>query len=78
YVTVKPGEFLKYTDKFDDPSMPGEMTTSVWLSKTMVGTDLKVVQEGIPSQIPVEMCYLGWQDSLEKLMKLVEPEIPDA
>lgn len=78
YVTVKPGEFLKYTDKFDDPSMPGEMTTSVWLSKTLVGTDLKVVQEGIPSQIPVEMCYLGWQDSLEKLMKLVEPEIPDA
>jgi uncharacterized protein YndB with AHSA1/START domain len=78
YVTVKPGEFLKYTDKFDDPSMPGEMTTSVWLSKTMVGTDLKVVQEGIPSQIPVEMCYLGWQDSLEKLMKMVEPEIPDA
>jgi uncharacterized protein YndB with AHSA1/START domain len=78
YVTVKPGEFLKYTDKFDDPSMPGEMTTSVWLSKTMVGTDLKVLQEGIPSQIPVEMCYLGWQDSLEKLMKMVEPEIPDA
>jgi uncharacterized protein YndB with AHSA1/START domain len=78
YVTVKPGEFLKYTDKFDDPSMPGEMNTSVWLSKTMVGTDLKVLQEGIPSQIPVEMCYLGWQDSLEKLMKMVEPEIPDA
>jgi len=78
YVTVKPGEFLKYTDKFDDPGMPGEMTTSVWLSKTMVGTDLKVVQEGIPPQIPVEMCYLGWQDSIEKLMKMVEPEIPDA
>jgi len=69
---------LKYIDRFDDPSMPGEMPTSIWLSKTLVGTDLKVVQEGIPPQIPVEMCYLGWQDSLEKLMKLVEPEIPDA
>jgi len=78
YLEVKPGEFLKYIDRFDDPGMPGEMPTSVWLSKTLVGTDLKVVQEGIPPQIPVEMCYLGWQDSLEKLMKLVEPEIPDA
>lgn len=78
YLEVKPGEFLKYIDKFDDPGMPGEMPTSIWLSKTLVGTDLKVVQEGIPPQIPVEMCYLGWQDSLEKLMKLVEPEIPDA
>jgi uncharacterized protein YndB with AHSA1/START domain len=78
YLEVKPGEFLKYIDRFDDPGMPGEMPTSIWLSKTLVGTDLKVVQEGIPPQIPVEMCYLGWQDSLEKLMKLVEPEIPDA
>ena len=78
YVELKPAEFLKYTDKFDDPNLPGEMTTSVWLRKVSVGTEIKILQEGIPSMIPVEMCYLGWQDSLEKLMKLVEPEIPDA
>lgn len=78
YVEIKPAEFLKYTDKFDDPNLPGEMMTSVWLRKVMVGTEIKVLQEGIPSMIPVEMCYLGWQESLEKLAKLVEPEIPDA
>ena len=58
--------------------MPGEMTTSVWLRKTIAGTEIKILQEGIPSVIPLEMCYLGWQDSLDKLTKLVEPEIPDA
>jgi hypothetical protein len=68
---------LKYTDKFDDPNLPGEMITSVWLQKTLVGTDIKITQEGIPAAIPAEMCYLGWQESLEKLAKLVEPEIPD-
>ncbi len=78
YLELKPGEFLKYTDKFDDPNMPGVMTTTVWLRKTIVGTDIKITQEGIPSMIPAEMCYLGWQESLEKLAKLVEPEIPDA
>ncbi|QEC52570.1 uncharacterized protein YndB with AHSA1/START domain [Anseongella ginsenosidimutans] len=78
YVAIKPNEYLQYTDQFDDPGMPDVMTTSVWLQKTMVGTELKVLQEGIPSAIPVEMCYLGWQESLEKLAKLVEPEIPDA
>ena len=78
YLEVKPGEFLKYTDKFDDPNLPGVMTTSVWLKKVMVGTEIKILQEGIPPQIPAEMCYLGWQESLEKLAKLVEPEIPDA
>lgn len=78
YLEVKPNEFLKYNDKFDDPNLPGEMTTSVWLKKTSVGTELKILQEDIPSVIPVEMCYLGWQESLEKLAKLVEPEIPDA
>ena len=78
YVEIKPNEFLKYTDEFDDPNLPGVMTTSVWLQKTFVGTELKVLQEGIPSVIPAEMCYLGWQESLEKLIKLVEPEIPDA
>ena len=77
YVELKPNEFLKYTDKFDDPNLPGEMITSVWLTKVSVGTDLKVIQEGIPSVIPAEMCYLGWQESLDKLIKLVEPVIPD-
>ncbi|WP_316742282.1 SRPBCC family protein [Pedobacter antarcticus] len=78
YIEIKPNEFLKYTDKFDDPNLPGEMTTSVWLRKTLVGTEIKITQEGIPEVIPAEMCYLGWQESLEKLAKLVEPEIPDA
>lgn len=78
YLEIKPNEFIKNTDKFDDPNLPGEMITSVWLTKVSCGTDLKIVQEGIPSVIPVEMCYLGWQESLEKLAKLVEPEIPDA
>ncbi len=77
-VEIKPNEFLKYTDKFDNPDLPGTMTTSVWVQKTLIGTDLRVLQEGIPSMIPTEMCYLGWQDSLEKLIKLVEPTIPDA
>ena len=78
YVEIKPNEFLKYTDKFDDPNLPGEMTTSVWLQKVMVGTEIKILQEDIPEMIPAEMCYLGWQESLEKLAKLVEPEIPDS
>lgn len=77
YLEVKPNEFLKYTDTFDDPNLPGVMTTSISLQKTSVGTELKVLQEGIPAMIPIEMCYLGWQESLEKLIKLVEPEIPN-
>ncbi|MBI2135269.1 SRPBCC family protein [Candidatus Woesearchaeota archaeon] len=77
YLELKPGEFLKYTDRFDNPDLPGEMVTSVWLKKVSCGTELKVIQEGIPAAIPTEMCYLGWQESLEKLAKLVEPEIPD-
>lgn len=77
YLEIKPNEFIKYSNKFDDPNLPGEMLTSVWLTKVSCGTELKVRQEGIPSVIPLEMCYLGWQDSLDKLMKLVEPEIPD-
>jgi len=77
YVELKPNEFLKYTDKFDDPNLPGEMTTSVTFRKNMAGTEIKITQEGIPAAIPVEMCYLGWQESLEKLAKLVEPVIPD-
>ena len=78
YVDIKPNAFIKYTDKFDDPNLPGEMTTSVWLKKVSCGTELKITQEGIPEAIPAEMCYLGWQESLEKLIKLVEPDIPDA
>ena len=78
YLELKPGELVKYTDKFDDPNLPGEMTTTVSLRQVIGGTEIKIVQEGIPAVIPVEMCYLGWQESLEKLAKLVEPEIPDA
>lgn len=78
YLEIKPNEFIKYSDKFDDPNLPGEITTTVRLKKVLCGTELKVLQEGIPEAIPAEMCYLGWQDSLEKLIKLVEPEIPDA
>lgn len=77
YLEVKPNEFIKHTDRFDDPNLPGEMITSVWFKKVSVGTDLTIVQEGIPAVIPAEMCYLGWQESLDKLTKLVEPEIPD-
>lgn len=77
YLEVKPNEFLKYTDVFDDPNLPGEMITSAWIKKVSAGTELKVVQENIPAMIPVDMCYLGWQESLEKLKKLVEPVIPD-
>jgi len=75
---VKPNEFLKYSVKFHDPNLPGEMVTTVSLRKTIAGTEIKITQDGIPDAIPAEMCYLGWQDSLEKLAKLVEPEIPDA
>lgn len=78
YLDIKPNEYLKYTDKFDDPNLPGVMTTTVELKKVSVGTEIKIFQQDIPSVIPAEMCYLGWQESLEKLAKLVEPEIPDA
>jgi uncharacterized protein YndB with AHSA1/START domain len=78
YLEFTPAELLKYTDVFDDPNFPGEMITTIRLNKVMVGTELNIVQENIPSAIPLEMCYLGWQESLEKLAKLVEPEIPDA
>lgn len=77
FVEIKPNAFIKITDQFDDPNLPGQMITSVWFNKVSCGMELKVIQEGIPEVIPAEMCYLGWQDSLEKLKKLVEPEIPD-
>jgi uncharacterized protein YndB with AHSA1/START domain len=77
YIELKANEFIQYTDQFDDPSLPGVMTTAVWLKKVPVGTEIKITQEGIPAAIPAEMCYLGWQESLEKLTRLVEPEIQD-
>lgn len=75
-VEMKPNELLRYTDRFDDPNMPGEMHVSVTLRKVLVGTDLTIVQEGIPAAIPVEFCYAGWQESLALLANVVEPEIP--
>ena len=76
YLELVPGERLRYTDKFDDANLPGEMQVTVTLKAVSCGTELNVVQEGIPEVIPEEMCYLGWQESLEQLAKLVEPEIP--
>lgn len=78
YLEIKPNQFIKYSDSFDDPNLPGEIITSVWLNRVSCGTELKILQEGIPAAIPAEMCYLGWQDSLDKLIRLVEPEIPDS
>jgi len=77
YLEIKPNEFLKYVDRFDDPNLPGEMMYSIWFQKISTGTDVRIVHEGIPAAIPVEMCYLGWQDSLDKLIRLVEPDIKD-
>ena len=77
YVELKPNVRLRYTDQFEDPGLPGEMVTTVTLSEVSCGTALDIVQEGIPAIIPVEMCHLGWQESLEQLAKLVEPVIPD-
>jgi uncharacterized protein YndB with AHSA1/START domain len=78
FLEIEPNISIKNTDRFDDPNLPGEMITSIWFNRVSCGTELKVLQEGIPAMIPTEMCYLGWQESLDKLMKLVEPEIPDA
>jgi uncharacterized protein YndB with AHSA1/START domain len=77
FLELVPNERIRHTDKFDDPNLPGPMTTTVSLKKVSVGTELSIVQEGIPSQIPVEGCYLGWQQSLTLLAQLVEPEIPE-
>jgi uncharacterized protein YndB with AHSA1/START domain len=75
YLELVPNERLRYSDRFDDPSLPGEMTVTVTLKAVSVGTEMNVVQEGIPDAIPVEMCYLGWQESLVLLGKLVEAEV---
>jgi uncharacterized protein YndB with AHSA1/START domain len=78
YLEIIPNEFLKYTDEFDDPNLQGQIITTIILRKVVCGTEITAIQEGIPDAIPTEMCYLGWQESLEKLKKLVEPNIPDA
>jgi uncharacterized protein YndB with AHSA1/START domain len=77
YLELVPNEKLRYTDRFDDANLPGEMQVTVSLRQVACGTELSIVQEGIPEMIPVEMCYLGWQESLVQLGRLVEPEIPD-
>jgi uncharacterized protein YndB with AHSA1/START domain len=76
YIELVANQRLRYTDKFDDPALPGTMEVTVTLKAVMVGTDLDIVQSGIPDAIPVEACYLGWQQSLQNLAKVVEPEIP--
>ncbi len=78
YLEIVPNERLKYTDQFEDPNMPDQMITTVEFRKVLCGTELVATQEGIPAAIPVEMCYLGWQESMDKLKRLVEPNIPDA
>jgi uncharacterized protein YndB with AHSA1/START domain len=77
YLELQPHERIRYTDKFDDPNLPGEMQTIIALKQVFCGTELSVTQEGIPAVIPAEACYLGWQESLILLAKLVEAEIPD-
>ena len=78
YLEVIPNEKIIYTDQFDDPNLPGQMITTIQLKKVICGTELFATQEGIPEAIPTELCYLGWQESLDKLKRLVEPNIPDA
>lgn len=75
YIEVKPEELLRYTDVFDDPNMPGEILVKVQFKKVLCGTEIRITQENLPEMIPVEMCYLGWQESLMQLAQLVEPEI---
>jgi uncharacterized protein YndB with AHSA1/START domain len=77
YLELAPHERIRYTDKFDDPNLPGELHVTIALKKVLCGTELNIVQEGVPDVIPPEMCYLGWQESLAQLAQLVEPEIPD-
>jgi uncharacterized protein YndB with AHSA1/START domain len=77
YKELVPGERIRYNDRFEDPNLPGEMQCTITFKKVSVGTDVSIVQEGVPEMIPPEACYLGWQESLILLAKLVEPEIPD-
>jgi len=76
YLELEPHKLIRYTDKFDDPNLPGEMEVTVKLTAVSTGTELDIVQAGIPEAIPLEMCYLGWQESLLQLANLVEPDIP--
>ncbi|MEO6994420.1 MAG: SRPBCC family protein [Lacunisphaera sp.] len=77
YLELVPNEKLRYSDKFEDPNLPGEIEVTIILKKVLCGTDVAITQAGLPAVIPPEMCYLGWQESLEQLAKLVEPEIPN-
>lgn len=77
YLELMPGEHIRYTDAFDDANLPGEMVTTVTMRAVSCGTELHIVQEGIPEVIPLDLCYLGWQESLDHLTRLVEPEIQD-
>lgn len=77
FLEMEPGKRLRYSDKFDDPNLPGELIVTIELRAVACGTELNATQEGIPDMIPTEMCYLGWQESLEYLARLVEPEIAD-
>lgn len=77
YLELVPGQRLRYTDKFDDPNLPGEMTVTIELKRVICGTELNIEQAGIPAMIPTEMCYLGWQESLGQLANIVEPDIPN-
>lgn len=77
FVELKPNELIRHTDRFDDPNLPGEMMTTVKIREVSCGVELSITQEGVPAAIPVEGCYLGWQESLTLLAQLVEPEIPD-
>jgi uncharacterized protein YndB with AHSA1/START domain len=77
YLELVPNERIRYKDRFDDPNLPGEMQVTVALKRVSFGTDVAIVQEGVPDVIPAEACYLGWQESLTLLAKLVEAEIPD-
>lgn len=77
YLELVPNETIRYTDKFDDPNLPGDMLTTVSFKKISCGTEINIVQEGIPDVIPAEMCYLGWQECLSQLANLVDPDIPD-
>ena len=76
YLDLVPNELIRYTDQFDDPNLPGTLTVSVTLKPVLCGTDISILQDGIPEVIPLEMCYLGWQESLAQLATLVEPDIP--
>jgi uncharacterized protein YndB with AHSA1/START domain len=77
YLELVPGELIKHTDEFDDPNLPGRILVTIQLKEVICGTELQIVQENVPSVIPAEMCYLGWQESLKKLAHLVEPEIKE-